>query len=111
VRLEEILRDLEGKAEPDEPDMQQGTLAHAVQGWVAERERDKGLKRSTLASYNAMFERLYRDLGADTPVRDFADGRLRDYFDDFKSYKVRGEKSAKKALAEGKDVRRVEVER
>jgi integrase len=69
------------------------------------------LKRSTLASYDDMFERLYRDLGADTPVRDFADGRLRAYFDDFKSYRVLGEKSAKKARAEGKDVRTVEIER
>lgn len=110
-RLEAILRELEDKAELPDADEQQATLRQTIEGWVAERERDKGLKRSTLASYNSMFERLYRDLGADTPVRDFADGRLRAYFEDFKSYKVRGEKSAKKALAEGKDVRRVEVER
>lgn len=41
----------------------------------------------------------------------FADGRLRVYFADFKSYKVLGQEAAKKALAEGKDVRQVEVER
>jgi integrase len=111
ARLEEILRALEGKAEVAAAEQRQGTLAHSIRGWVAERERDKGLKRSTLAGYNAMFERLYRDLGADTPVRDFADGRLRDYFDDFKSYGLCGEKSAKEALAEGKDARRVEAER
>jgi integrase len=110
-RLEEILRALGADAELAEADEQQATLRQTIEGWVAERERDKGLKRSTLASYNSMFERLYRDLGADTPVRDFADGRLRAYFDDFKSYKVRGEKWAKKARAEGKDVRRIEVER
>ena len=77
----------------------------------AERKRDKDLKRTTLAGYEIMFERLYRDHGADTPVRDFSDGRLRDYFDDFKSYKVVSEKTAKKARAEGKDVQRIEVER
>jgi integrase len=58
-----------------------------------------------------MFERLYRDLGADTPVRNFADGRLRDYFDDFKSYRVISEQTAKTRRAEGKDVQRIEVER
>jgi hypothetical protein len=58
-----------------------------------------------------MIERMYRELGADTPLRDFADGRLRAYFADFKCYKVRGEKAGKKVRAEGKDVRRFEVER
>ncbi len=110
-RLDAILRELEGKAEPAHPNEQQGTLRQATQGWVAERKRDKDLKRSTLAGYEVIFERLYRDLGADTPVRDFADGRLCAYFDDFKSYKVIGEKTAEKARAEGKDVRRIEVER
>ncbi len=58
-----------------------------------------------------MFERLYRDLGAETLVDDLADGRLRGYFADFKSYRVLGEKTARKAKAEGKDVRRVEITR
>lgn len=52
---------------------------------MVERTRDKGLKRSTLIGYEQMFKRLYRDLGADTPVADFSDGRLRAYFDDFRS--------------------------
>lgn len=72
---------------------------------MAERKGEKGLKRSTLEGYGDMFNRLYRDLGADTPVQAFADGRLRAYFADFKSYKVLGEKAAMKARAEGKDVR------
>jgi site-specific recombinase XerD len=58
-----------------------------------------------------MFERLYRDLGADTPVRDFADGRLRAYFADFKSFRVLGEQAAREARGEGKEVRRVRIER
>ncbi len=88
-----------------------GTLFQATQGWVVERKRDKDLKRTTLTDYESMFERLYRDLGPDTPVRDFADGRLRDYFDDFKSYRVISEKTANRRRAEGKDVQRIEVER
>ena len=111
ARLATILRELEAVAELPEADKEQATLAHALQGSIAERERDKGLKRSTLASYNAMTERMYRDLGADTPVRDFLDGRLRAYFADFKCYRVRSEKAAKKLRPEGKEVRRIEVER
>ncbi|HEY1451374.1 MAG TPA: hypothetical protein VGF47_10500, partial [Solirubrobacteraceae bacterium] len=88
-----------------------GTLKDATQGWVIERARDKGLKRSTLVGYEQMFERLYRDLGADTPVEDFCDGRLRAYFDDFKSYQVVSESNAKRARAEGKAVELVEVAR
>jgi integrase len=110
-RLDVILRELEGKAVRADAEEEQATLRQVTEGWVAERKRDKGLKRSTLASYGDMFERLYRDLGADTPIRDFADGRLRGYFDDFMSYKLLGEKAAKKARAEGKIVRRVEIER
>jgi integrase len=102
---------MEDKAEPYDEESELGTLFQTTQGWVAERTREKDLKRSTLASYEAMFERLYRDLGTDTPVRDFADGRLRSYFDDFKSYKVISEKNARRARAEGKDVQRIEVAR
>jgi hypothetical protein len=49
-----------------------------------------------------MFERMFRDLGAETPVRSLADGRLRAYFADFKSYRVLSEAKAREALAEGK---------
>ena len=112
AQLDAILRELEAVAELPEPDEQQATLADALYGSIAERERDKGLKRSTLAGYNAMTERMYRDLGADTPLRDFADGRLRAYFAGFKSYKVSsGEDGEEGRRAEGKEVRPVEVER
>ena len=77
ARLVTILRELEAVAQLPDADKEQATLAHALQGSIAERERDKGLKRSTLAGYNAMTERMYRDLGADTPLRDFLDRRLR----------------------------------
>jgi hypothetical protein len=68
-------------------------------------------KRSTVASYEDMFERMFRDLGAETPVRSFADGRLRAYFADFKSYRVLSEARAREALAEGKNVQQFTIER
>jgi hypothetical protein len=111
AQLDDILGELANEATVSADPGEHGTLFQATQGWVAERARDKGLKRTTLAGYEILFERLYRDLGADTPVRDFADGRLRDYFEDFKSYKVVSENTALRARAEGKDVQQLEVER
>jgi integrase len=87
------------------------TLQQAVEGWLAERNGERGLKRSTIAGYEDMFERLFRDLGADTPVRSLADGRLRAYFADFKSYRVLSEKKAHEARAEGKHVQQLTIER
>ncbi len=87
------------------------TLQQAVEGWLAEHNGERGLKRSTIADYEDMFERLYRDLGADTPVRTLADGRLRAYFADFKSYRVLSEKKAREARAEGKNVQQLTIER
>jgi hypothetical protein len=58
------------------------TLQQAVEGWLAECKGERGLKRSTIAGYEDMFEGLFRDLGADTPLRSLADGRLRGYFAD-----------------------------
>ena len=84
ARLNDILDDIAAQAAATAGPGELGTLFQSTQGWVAERTRDKGLKRTTLAGYEILFERLYRDLGANTPVRDFADGRLRDYFEDFK---------------------------
>jgi integrase len=88
-----------------------GSLRDAAEGWIAERKSERGLKRSTIAGYEDLFERLYRDLGEDTPVRELADGRLGAYFADFKSFRVVGESAAQEALAEGKDVREVHVRR
>jgi hypothetical protein len=58
-----------------------------------------------------VFERMFRDLGAETPVRSLADGRLRAYFADFKSYRVLSEKRAREALAEGRNVQQLTIER
>ncbi len=111
-RLAEILGRLVTEAQAHEDAREQsGSLRQAAEGWLAERQSERGLKRSTVAGYEDMFERIYRELGEDTPVRELADGRLRAYFADFQSFRVLGEKAARKALAEGKDVREVQVER
>ena len=96
-QLDAILSELAGDTEERDEASQLHTLFDATQGWVAERHRDKDLKRTTLTGYEVMFERLYRDLGAQTPLQDFMDGRLRGYFDDFPSYKVISEKTATRA--------------
>jgi hypothetical protein len=57
---------MEGKSQLCDDQGELGTLWQATQGWAAERTRDKDLKRSTLVLYETMFERLYRDHGADT---------------------------------------------
>ena len=108
-RLDAILRKL--AAEESKPASGNWTLRDATQGWVAERKVDKDLKRSTLTGYELMFERLYRDLGADTRLTEFGDGRLQAYFQDFKSYRVVNAKTAERARTEGKSVEHCQVER
>jgi site-specific recombinase XerD len=110
-RLEQLLAEVQASANTTEVQQDLACLRQAVEGWLAERLAERGLKRSTLASYDDMFERLYRDLGAKTTLKDFADGRLRAYFADFKSFRVLGEKAAHAAKAEGKDVRKVQIKR
>jgi integrase len=109
VRLETILEELRAATEVEQ--VVERTLQQAVEGWLAERKGERGLKRSTVAGYEDMFERMFRDLGAETPVRAFADGRLRAYFADFKSYRVLSEAKAREALAEGKSVQQLRIER
>ena len=109
ARLETILEELRAAAKVDQA--AERTLQQAVECWLAERKGERGLKRSTIAGYEDMFERLYRDLGADTPVRALADGRLRAYFVEFKAYRVLSEKKAREALSEGKNVQQITIER
>jgi hypothetical protein len=90
--LETILEELRVIAEVEH--VVEHTLQQSVEGWLAERKGERGLKRSTIAGYEDMFERLFRDLGAETPLRSLADGRLRGYFADFKAYRVLSETKA-----------------
>jgi integrase len=87
------------------------TLQQAVDGWIAARSTQRGLKRSTTMDYEDLFERLYRDLGADTPVDEFAQEQLEDYFATFEAQRVLGSARAERAKAAGDVVREVTIER
>jgi integrase len=84
-----------------------GTLRRAVEGMIEQRARDGGLKRSTRADYADMAARVYRDLGADTPVTELDEARLSSYIADFDAERAVGERTARQAKSEGRSVRRV----
>ncbi|HEY2768627.1 MAG TPA: site-specific integrase [Solirubrobacteraceae bacterium] len=86
-------------------------LWRACDAWLSARMAERELKRSTVADYEDMFERLYRDLGADTPIGELADGRLRGYFAGFQAERLLGEQGAQRAREAGLDVVEVEVVR
>lgn len=50
MRLAEILRDLETKVQTEGAHGVEGSLRQAAEGWLAERQSEKGLKRSTVLS-------------------------------------------------------------
>jgi hypothetical protein len=58
-----------------------------------------------------MFERLYRDLGADTLISALDPVRLREYFAGFRAERVLGEQRALRMRQDGHDVKRVRIER
>ena len=79
-RRHKILQALEGSLRQD-----------PAEGWLAERQSEKGLKHSRLrAGYEDVLERLYRDHGADTPVPRLCRWVLAWLLADFKSYRVLG---------------------
>ena len=88
----------------------EGTLRQAIEGWIAERQAKRGLRRSTIAGYEDMFGRICRDLGGDMPVRELEDGRLVAYFENFPAERALGKKKAAAARAEGREVVQLEVE-
>jgi integrase len=87
------------------------TLERAAQAWMAARASERGLKRSTTQDYDDLFERLYRDLGADTPVRDLQPRALAAYFAAFEAQRVVGAAKAEELRKAGETVREVTVER
>jgi integrase len=87
------------------------TLQDAVEGWMTERASEHGLKRSTTMDYEDLFERLFRDLGANTNVAQIEAGRLARYFATFESQRVVGAERAARARKAGETVREVVVER
>ena len=109
---EEKLRDiLQAAEETTRRERVAVPLHRAAEAWLAARLNERGLKRSTVADYEDMSERLYRDLGAETPLHELADGRLSPYFAGFMAERPLGESRAKEALAQGADVAEVEVVR
>ena len=110
ARLDDILRVASASTGPALTGGPERTLRDALEGWISDRHSKRGLRRSTIAGYEPMFERLCRDLGGDTPVRTFEDGRLSAYFESFVSLRGLGQKAAAIAIAEGKDVIELEIE-
>lgn len=108
ARLGELLLEVAAESPASEA---AATVCDAAEGWLAQRMSEQGLKRSTVMDYEDMFERLYRDLGADTPVTAFTAARLRGYFAGFRAERVVGERTAARLTEEGQDVRQVSVER
>ncbi len=108
ARLRTILEAVPRAPVERQPDR---SLQDAVEGWMQERGSQRGLKRSTTMDYQDLFERLYRDLGADTPVSEFEDGRLQGYFANFEAQRLVGPERATRAREAGETVREVVVER
>jgi integrase len=88
-----------------------GTLGEALEGWLAERISERGLKPNTVAGYEDMFERLYRDLGEETPVTRLHRDQLRDYFAGFESQRPVSRARAKREKANGAQVRSLTIQR
>ncbi len=87
------------------------TLLEAVDGQQTERRKRQGLKRSTSQDYGDLFERVYRDLGEDTPMVDLLDFDFAAYFEELKAQRVVGKVRASELRQAGADVRSVTVSR
>jgi hypothetical protein len=85
--LDDILRDAETIGQKGTRPST-GTLRETLEGWVIERSAKSGLKRTTLAGYDHLFGRLYRDFGADTPIDKIAPDGLVSYFEELTAEKA-----------------------
>jgi integrase len=83
------------------------TLAAAYEGMLASKQRDEGLKRSTVSDYDCMAERVFRELGAESPVSAIAAATVLELFDDLRAERVIGATRAEHARAAGKDIREI----
>ena len=88
------------------------TLRDTVAGNIAERKREKGLKRGTIIGYEDVYERLYRDFGEDRSLQEINDAEfLRAYFAGFRAQTAIGRKRAQELRAAGITVEEVTVVR
>jgi integrase len=105
-RLDEILRDAPRcRMEP----VPERTLHEAVDGQLTERRKRRGLKRSTSDDYGDLWERVFRDVGEDTPLIELLEFDWSAYFDEFKAQRVMGKAKAMDAGKAGVEVRSVAV--
>ncbi len=107
--LDDILREAEASAQTARKQRETHTLRETLEGWVAERTTNSGLKASTLHGYDTLFGRMYRDFGADTPVDEIAAKGLVSYFEELTALKALGNKAAQAAIAEGREVVQVDI--
>ena len=103
--LDAILRD--ASREVRESGGGQLTLAAAYEGLLASKQREDSLKRSTVSDYDCMAERVFRELGAESPVSDIAAATVIELFDDLRAERVIGAARAEHAQAAGKDIRQI----
>ena len=73
------------------------TLAQAYEGRLASNQRDEGLKRTTTSDYDWMAERVFRELGADSPVSAIGAATVIEPFDDLRAERVVGAARAERA--------------
>ena len=107
--LDDILREAEAGAQTARKQRETHTLRETLEGWVAERTANRGLKASTLHGYDTLFGRMYRDFGADTPVDEIAAKGLVSYFEELTAQRALGNKAAEAAIAEGREVVQVDI--
>jgi hypothetical protein len=105
VLLDAILRD--APREVRESGGEELTLAAAYEGMLAAKQRDQGLKRTTTADYDWMAERLFRELGGESPVAAIGAATVIELFDDLRAERVIGAARAEHEQVAGKDVRQI----
>jgi integrase len=103
--LDAILRD----APREVPERGGGelTLAQAYAGMLAAKHSEEGLKRTTTSDYDWMAERLFRELGGDSPVSSISGATVVELFDDLRAERVIGAERAECERAAGRDVRQI----
>jgi hypothetical protein len=106
--LEAILRD--APREVRENGGGQLTLAQAYEGMLAAKQAGEGLKRTTSSDYDWMAERVFRELGAETPVSAIGASTVVELFDDLRAERVVGAARAERERAAGKEVGQISTE-
>jgi integrase len=86
------------------------TLAQAYEGMLAAKQGGEGLKRTTSSDYDWMAERMFRELGAESPMAAIGTAAVIELFDDLRAERVVGAARAERERAAGKHVRQISTE-